>query len=103
MDRNIFLLKDVNTTGPRDSVFTNNETKSFQLIGKTTSGVGAVSVDVEVSNDNVNFLLSGTISLVLGTAPTTDGFAVDADWAYARGNVTSISGTGAIVSLIMGI
>jgi hypothetical protein len=75
--------------------------KTFQLTGKTTSGTGAVSVDVKVSNNNVDWILAGTISLTLGTTLATDGFNMTASWGWARGEVTSISGTGASVSLYM--
>jgi hypothetical protein len=77
--------------------------KTFQATGTTTSGTGAVAVAVEVSNDNTNWIAMGTISLTLGTTIATDGFVSIASWTYVRGNVTSISGTGATVSLFMGL
>ena len=75
--------------------------KTFQA---TVSGTGAVSaiVAVEVSNDSVNFLTLGTITLS-GTTVASDGFASFATWTYVRGNLTSISGTSAVVVLSMGI
>lgn len=79
------------------------DNKTFQASGKTSSGSGAVSVAVEVSNDNTNWIVMGTISLTLGTTNATDGFVSIANWTYVRGNVTSISGTGATVSLFMGL
>jgi hypothetical protein len=77
--------------------------KTFQAAGQTTATTGAAAVNVEVSNDNVNWIVMGTISLTLGTTTTTDGFVTDASWSYVRGRVTSISGTGATVSLFMGL
>jgi len=79
------------------------DNKTFQASGRTTSSTGATSVVVEVSNDNVNWITMGTISLTLGTTPTTDGFVSIANWTYVRGRVSSISGTGATVSLFMGL
>lgn len=76
--------------------------RTFQLDGTTSSGSGAATVNVEVSNDGANFVRIGTISLTLGTASTNDGFQTDAAWSYVRGNVVSISGTGAAISLNMG-
>ncbi len=71
--------------------------KTFQA---TVSGAGAVAatVRVEVSNDEVNWTPAGTISLS-GTTIATDGFVSDASWKFVRGNVLSISGTGAAVAL----
>lgn len=102
MSQNIHILGEVTTVKTGDAIQTVDAPKSFQLIGSTTSGTGAVSVDVQVSNNNVNWLLAGTISLTLSTTPTSDGFAVNTKWLYARGKVNSISGTGATVTLIMG-
>jgi hypothetical protein len=83
---------------------TPTDNRTFQASGKTTSGSGTASVNVEVSNDNVNWILMGTIGLTLSTTPSTDGFVSIANWTYVRGNVTSITaGVGATVSLFMGL
>lgn len=76
---------------------------TFQAIGVVSASTGAVSIAVQVSNDNINFITLGTITLSLTTSESSDGFAADAAWAFVRGNVTSISGTGAAVSLLMGV
>lgn len=76
---------------------------TFQAVGQTTAGSGATVVDIEVSNDNVNWIILGTITLTLGTVTTSDGFASGAPWAYTRAEVRSISGTGASVSVFMGV
>jgi len=69
----------------------------------TVSGTGAVSatVNIEVSNDNTNWLVLGTITLS-GTTSATDGFASTANWRYVRSNCTAISGTNAALSVVMG-
>lgn len=69
--------------------------------GTTTSGSGATSVTIEVSNNNATWQTAGTIGLTLGTTQTSDGFVMDAPWLYVRANVASISGTGASVSVII--
>ena len=79
------------------------DNKTFQASGQTSASTGATAVNVEVSNDNSNWIVMGTISLTLGTATNTDGFVSSANWTYVRGRVTSISGTGATVSLFMGL
>lgn len=69
--------------------------------GTTSSGSGASSINIEVSNSGNSWITAGTIGLTLGTTQTSDGFAMDAPWLYIRANVTSISGTGASVSVIV--
>lgn len=76
---------------------------SFQLFGQTSAGAGAAAVDVQVSNDNTNWITQRTISLTLSASTTTDGYVDRAIWKYVRGNVTSISGTNAAVTLLMGV
>lgn len=78
---------------------------SFQAVLDANNGVLMnATVDIEVSNDGTNFVTLGTIKLSgTGGTPETDGFTSDAPWAYVRGNVTAISGTGANVSLYMGV
>lgn len=74
---------------------------TVEAYGTTTSGSGATSVTIEVSNNNSTWQTAGTISLTLGTIQTSDGFAMDAPWLYVRANVASISGTGAKTSVII--
>lgn len=103
MDGDKYLLKDVNTTGEGDAVMVTAPQKTLQLIGKTTSGAGAATVIVEVTNDPLKavWLPIGSLQLTLSTTASSEGFAVNSKWDYIRGNVSSISGTGAILSLIM--
>ena len=76
--------------------------KTVQVSGKTTSAAGAATVAIEVSNNGRVWLTLATVTLVLGTTETTDGFASDAPWCFVRANVTAISGTGASVTAEMG-
>ena len=74
---------------------------SFQAVGNTSASTGAATVLIQVSNDGTNYITLGTITLTLGTAKTSDGFAVTVNWEYYRANVSAISGTGATVSVYM--
>lgn len=76
---------------------------TFQAIGSTSSGSGSATIKVQVSNDGTNFIDAGTITLTLSTTTTSDGFSIDAPWAFIRGNTTAISGTNAAVTLYMAI
>jgi len=102
------LLNGATTTGageawhPRDTAsIATYLFHSFQAVGTTTAGTGAATVVIQVSNDGVNYLTLGTITLTLGTSSTSDGFAVSNTWEYYRANLTSVSGTGAAVTVYM--
>jgi hypothetical protein len=104
----MILLNNVTTTAtgtPQNvqTLRTPQDNRTFQASGQTSAGAGAARVDVEVSNDNTNWILMGSITLTLGTTTTTDGFSSLASWTYTRGKVYSITGTGASVSLYMGL
>jgi hypothetical protein len=75
--------------------------RTFQA---TVSGTGSVSatINVLVSNDGTNFLALGTITLT-GTGTASDGFVSDAPWQFVRADVSAISGTSAVVNVVMGI
>lgn len=81
--------------------------RTFQATGTTTSGAGAATVTVQVSNVPTpganDWITIGTITLTLGTTSTTDGFVSIAAWENVRGNITAISGTGASVNLYMAL
>lgn len=74
---------------------------SFQATGRTTAGAGAATVVLYGSNDGVNYLTLGTITLTLSTAETSDGFTSDNAWRLYRSSVTAISGTGALASAFL--
>lgn len=76
---------------------------AIQAIGSTSAGSGAATILAQVSNNGVNWLTAGTITLALTTGGVTDGLVIDAPWSYIRANVTAISGTGASVSVLLGV
>lgn len=98
----VTLLNNVIATGAGAYFKPFGVKRSFQAEGETSAGAGSASIDVEVSNDCVNFISAGTITLTLSTTTSDDGFVTDAAWVCVRGNVTAISGTDASVSLVMG-
>lgn len=95
------LLNAVTTTGASDAI-KGKYVHSAQASGQTTAGSGAATINIEVSNDKVNWLVAFTISLTLGTATTSDGQHLIARWEWVRANVTSLTGTGASVSVTAG-
>lgn len=97
------LLSAATATGAGGPVRSSKGSKAYQLFGATTAGAGAATVNVEVSNADTptanDWLVLATITLILGTTSTSDGFVSDAPWSWIRGNVTAISGTNANVTL----
>jgi len=81
-----------------------SDSKTFQAMGTTTAGAGAATIIVEVTN-NITWpwITLATISLTLGTTATTDGVALLAGWKYVRARLSAISGTGAAVSVAVGV
>ena len=76
---------------------------TFQASGATTAGAGSAVVVIDVSNDGVNWIVAGTITLVLSTTTSTDGFAAQAAWSFVRARVSAISGTGATATVTLGV
>lgn len=76
---------------------------SFQAVATTSSGSGAATVLVEVSNDESNWETLGTIVLAPNTSDS-EGFAVaSAGWKAFRMRISAISGTGCAVTAYMGV
>ena len=101
------LLNAVTVTGAGESHKPQKVQRTFHASGKTSAGVGSAVIKVQVSNA-VNPSVDGdwidmaTITLILGTTVTSDGFASDAPWLHIRGKVTTLTGTDAETTLLMG-
>ena len=101
--RVITLLADAIAQGAGAAFQPAEKQRTFQVNGATSSGTGAATVKIEVSNNGSDWLTLGTVSLTLGTTSTSDGFVSDAPWGYVRANVSAISGTDAAVTVKMGV
>lgn len=75
--------------------------RTFQAIATVPAGLATATVVIEVSNNGVNWITLGTITLSAASV-TTDGFASAAPWKYTRSNVTAI-GAGTSLDIIMGV
>ena len=95
------LQNDATTTATGTAIYKDAPKATLQA---TVSGTGAVSatVIIDVSNDALNWIPAVTFTLS-GTTSATDGTATDASWKYVRSRVTAISGTGAKVTVLMGV
>ena len=96
------ILDEVIATGAGTTVQPWKSKRMFQVFGNVSASTGAASVEVQGSQDGTNWVVLDTLTLTLGTTVTSDSGIVDAPWKYVRGNVGSISGTDATVSLFMG-
>ena len=78
--------------------------RTFQAVANGSAGAFAATVTIAVSNNGVNFVTAGTITLS-GTATTAanDGFAIDAAWAFVRATVSGFTGTGATCNVSMAV
>ena len=78
--------------------------QTFQAAGTTTAGAGAATILIQVSNNNSDWITMGTITLVLGTTSTSDGFASNAAWKYVRAfiDMAGVTGTNGTVTVTMG-
>lgn len=99
----IRLLSAVTTTATSPTIKPWGNRQSFQAVATTSSGSGAATVLVEVSNDNSNWELLGTITLAPNTSDS-DGFSVaTSGWKLYRMRVSAISGTGCAVTAYAGV
>jgi hypothetical protein len=92
------LLQSVTTTGAgaANQLLGLNESYMASVAG---TGAISASINIEVSNNPaVGWNVLATISLS-GTTSAFSGTTSAASWAYVRGNVTALSGTGAAVTL----
>jgi hypothetical protein len=64
----------------------------------TGTGALTATVEIEVSNDGINPITLGTITLA-GTDTATDGFNSSVAWKYWRAVVTNITGTSASIDV----
>lgn len=97
------LLDAVIATGASEAVRTHCEKKTYQVNHNTSSGSGAATVKVQVSNDNSLWIDLATFTLTLSATPNAEGATSDAVWKWTRFNVTSISGTDATISAYIGM
>ena len=97
------IMSAATGTGAGSTIYKASPKSTYQA---TVAGTGAVTatVTIEASNDGTSWCSTvlGTITLS-GTTTDTDGLTSDAPWKFVRANVTAISGTGAAVTVLMGV
>lgn len=101
------ITTDATTTGAKTTFAlspNSGHVKTFTVKGSTSNSTGASVCIVEAALEDADgcWETLGTVTLTLGTTVTSGSFTVSEAFAYVRLNVSSISGTGAKVSLKMG-
>ena len=100
--------KSTTANASSSPIYKESPFSSFQAMINGTGTVSAtVAIQVSLEDDTANGVTSnwitmGTITLS-GTTTATDGFTTIAPWRWVRATVSSISGTGATVQIIMGV
>lgn len=100
----VVLLKDKTAAATSDAFDAQARTLEARTYQASVKGTGAVTatVVIEGSNDGEFFLEIATITLS-GTTSDSDGFVSQAAWGFVRARLTAISGTGAAVTVTMGV
>jgi len=99
----LVIFSNAGTTGAKTAVNSVAKVKTYQAWGATSTGTGSAVVAVQGSNNGgLSWDTIGTITLTLGTTVTSDSFTSYDRYPQVRGNVTTLTGTGAVVSLVMG-
>jgi hypothetical protein len=99
------IFHEATTTSTSDVVNLTGDVRSWQVAGSTSSGAGAATVVIEVSNvnDSNSFMELATLSIVLSTTLSSEGFTACIPWKYTRARVSAISGTGASIQVYTGV
>lgn len=94
------LITNATTTGASSGA---NAPGPGATVQATVTGTGALTATVVIQVGNIvnSWLDLGTLSLS-GTGSATQGLALDAHWVYIRANVTTLTGTGATINVVMG-
>lgn len=99
----VYLMSGKTTTGAGDAIVVY---PAKRTIHAKVEGTGAVTatVRIQVSNDGVTWIdATATPHIALsGTTSASDGFVIDAKWAYIRAYVDAIS-AGAKVTVYLGV
>lgn len=94
------LLSSATGTGAGAAFDNPSADKTFQAYGATSGGTGTAAITIQGTNvASCCWETVGTMTLTLGTATTSSALTSTDRYAFSRANVTSISGTGATVSV----
>lgn len=97
------LLNNATTPGIGKKMELTTSKPSIQLTGSTTSGTGSAVVNLLASHDGTGFGWVATITIALSTVLSTELLNDDiGKWGQLTAEIKSISGTDAVLNLIVG-
>lgn len=96
------IVTAATTTGAKTAVRGLNVEKTYEVVGSTGSGTGTAVVSVEGSNGATSWSNIGTVTLSLTTTPSSGSFTSQDRYTWLRGNVSTLTGTTATVSITAG-
>ncbi|MCK5610042.1 hypothetical protein KAR91_49670 [Candidatus Pacearchaeota archaeon] len=102
-NKTAYVLNGKIDTGDSDvfTILQGQRTFSAKVVG---TGAVTATIILMVSNtgDADDWATAATITLS-GTTSDSDGFAMNAKWAYTKANISAISGTDAAVTVTLGV
>ena len=102
----VYMLNGKTSTGDSEvfTIYPGARTFDAKVVG---TGAVTATVIIYVSNtgDDDDWIATTTSPHIAlsGTTSDADGFTMTAKWAYVKVNVSAISGTGAAVTVTMGV
>lgn len=96
------IVDSATTTGNKAAVRGVNTNKTYEFVGSTTAGTGTAVIGIQGSNLQSSWSTIATTSLTLGTVTTSATAAGTDRWVWLRAVVTTLTGTGASVSITAG-
>lgn len=90
------LLEKQTTTGFGPIKIPTGPNRTYFISAVANAGAnGTATVNIESSNDNINWLRLGTITFTsINDTPEMDGFSSYTAWKFLRANVKTITGAG---------
>lgn len=96
------IVSGATTTGNKAAVRGLNVNKTYEFVGSTTAGTGTAVIGIQGSNLQTSWTTIATTSLSLSATPTSATAAGTDRWVWLRAVVTTLTGTGAAVSITAG-
>ncbi len=101
-DKIAYVLSGKTSTGDSDvfTILPGQRTFSAKVVG---TGAVTATIIIKVSNTGDDDWATAATITLSGTTSDSDGFAMNAKWAHTKANVSAISGTGAAVTVTLGV
>ncbi len=96
------LAQSVNPSAGQAPI--NPQTQTFHVVATASSGNVSATVQIYASNDGVNWTAYGSAITIAAAATPQQGVSNGAQpWQYYTAFVSALTGTGALVTVTMGV